>query len=422
MTLVGVIIFMLGDGTGDLMKKLLFALLLVFSSFSQAAVSLDFRSVSVVALAQAVYRDMLGRDLVVSPDVLKIVEPVSVSVKKIELSEVPALIERVLSASKVRVEDLRGVVYLSRFDGVSAAPGSALAPVLEAPVMPVPDLAQLAFDALGDDVTAYAPRARPASYLAGVLSSLRLSHPHVDGRDVVLIAASGERHAKAVQLLGQLDRLAGSLVMRAAVVEMTDSSDDSFNLASVFKLLDAKLTVQVNGGRTGANYLRLESSSVNALLSMMRNDSRFELKSTPVVRVHHGKETMLSVGSSVPVRSGVTYVNGGAVVDNFEYKDSGLRLSVLPEIYQDSIGVQLKHEISSFVDTASSSIDSPTLNRRALETFVVTKPGDVVVMAGLEEESISNGASGLSFLPFNFGRNSSNRNSKILLLLEFESI
>lgn len=420
MTSAGVIIFMLVVGTGEVMKKLLFALLFVFSSFSQAAVSLDFRSVSVVALAQAVYRDMLGRDLVVSPDVLKIVEPVSVSVKKIELSEVPALIERVLSASNVRVDDSRGVVYLSRLEAVSAAPGAA--PVLDAPVLPVPDLAQLAFDAVGDDVTAYAPRARPAAYLAGVLSSLRLSHPHVDGRDVVLIAASGDRHAKAVQLLGELDRMAGSLVMRAAVVEMTDSSDDSFNLASVFKLLDAKLTVQVNGGRSGANYVRLESSSVNALVSMMRNDSRFQLKSTPVVRVHHGKETMLSVGSSVPVRSGVTYVNGGAVVDNFEYKDSGLRLSVLPEIYQDSIGVQLKHEISSFVDTASSSIDSPTLNRRALETFVVTKPGDVVVMAGLEEESISNGSSGLSFLPFNFGRNSSNRNSKILLLLEFESI
>lgn len=401
-----------------------FLVLFFFSaSVFATSFSLEFRAVPVVQFAEAVYRDMLGRDLVIAPEVLKVVETVTVNVKSVDRSVLPGLVARTLQSVGVEVADVGGVVYLE-LRRADPAPGlsSALPAVVDSVPASLPDLAQVAFDVLGDDVIAYAPRARPAAYLAGVLSSLRLSHPHVDGRDVVLIAASGDRHAKAVQLLAQLDRLAGSLVMRAAVVEMTDSSDDSFNLASVFKLLDAKLTVQVNGGRSGANYVRLESSSVNALLSMMRNDSRFELKSTPVVRVHHGKETMLSVGSSVPVRSGVTYVNGGAVVDNFEYKDSGLRLSVLPEIYQDSIGVQLKHEISSFVDTASSSIDSPTLNRRSLETFVVTKPGDVVVMAGLEEESISNGSSGLSFLPFNFGRNSSNRNSKILLLLEFESI
>lgn len=400
-----------------------FLFIFLFSSFAFAEpLALDFRSVSVVQFSESVYREILGRDLVIAPDVLKIAETVTVKVKSVEREALPALVARTLASVGVDAVDRDGVLYLERISSSSVVDQVQSATVVDTVPAALPDLAQAAFDALGDDVIAYAPRARPASYLAGVLSSLRLSHPHVDGRDVVLIAASGDRHAKAVQLLGQLDRLAGSLVMRAAVVEMTDSSDDSFNLASVFKLLDAKLSVQVNGGRTGANYVRLESSSVNALLSMMRNDSRFELKSTPVVRVHHGKETMLSVGSSVPIRSGVTYVNGGAVVDNFEYKDSGLRLSVLPEIYQDSIGVQLKHEISSFVDTASSSIDSPTLNRRALETFVVTKPGDVVVMAGLEEESISNGSSGLSFLPFNFGRNSSNRNSKILLLLEFESI
>jgi type II secretory pathway component GspD/PulD (secretin) len=110
------------------------------------------------------------------------------------------------------------------------------------------------------------------------------------------------------------------------------------------------------------------------------------------------------------------------VQQSIDYKSAGVQIELEPRILAEHVQLKVRQQMSSFSLTTTSNIDSPTILKREATTTVVVKPGELVVLAGMDEQRDSSSTSGLSFLPnFLNGSNREKSRSQLVLLLEVQS-
>lgn len=395
-------------------------------------IALDFRDVSVVEFAQSTYKSILGRDLIVSPDVIGVDSKVTISIKAIDKTKLPKLLSEVLASAGVVARDADGVVHLEKtppvrvdaLENAGAVPGQSTGS--KSGSLAVGDDAPDAEKAkVGYDV--YRPQFRTVEYLQTALRSAglggaALGQGQQSTLDTLIVAGSDERRAKMLELLEALDHRPNVLNVRAALVEFTDSTSDSFSLGGVLSALTGRLSITANSSNSTTNFARLKTGSLDVVLGAMNGDSRFRFRTQPFLRLVDGEMGRFQVGSDVPIRGPMTITQSGQQVQSTEYKASGLVLSVLPRVLKDRIYAKVTQEVSSFSQTTTSGIDSPTLNKRLIEAVVDAEDGEVVVLGGLDETSTSEGKTGLSWLPFALSKSHSDRTTQLLVLLEFQRL
>ena len=415
------------------MKRLLLALLFVPIMAQAQGVALSFKAVPVIDFAEATYKAMLGKDYVVSPDLIGLDKRVTINVKSIDRAKLPQLLEEVLASVGVRARELGGIVRLEKVPFIGSE--SPLSPadstrVLEAPLPGRSPVAQEDKEPEPEDFEVYRPKNRTVEYLQALLKAAGVSAgPSGQGQgqqlaqDQMVIVGSEEKRAKVRKLLEQLDQKPVVMNVRAALVEFTDSKDDSFSLGAVLDVLGGRLQLALNAGTVASgNFARLKTGSIDAVLKAINGDSRFRFRTQPSLRLVDGERGRLMVGSEVPVRGQLTLSKDGTPIQSIEYRSSGLVLTVQPRALDGRFIANVVQEVSSFAATSTSNIDSPTLNKRQIEATVDAEDGEVVVLAGLDEENVSEGSSGLSWLPFNTSRTSSSRNTQLFVLLEFKRL
>ncbi|MDP2751121.1 MAG: hypothetical protein Q8O31_00725, partial [Rhodocyclaceae bacterium] len=108
----------------------------------------------------------------------------------------------------------------------------------------------------------------------------------------------------------------------------------------------------------------------------------------------------------------------GNSVQSIEYRPSGIILTAKPEIRDGVVDLDLSQELSSFVATATGVNTSPTLIKRALQSRFQLQPGEVVILAGLEENKEEGQVDRLPFVGWETGKQDQNKKSEILILVE----
>lgn len=109
-------------------------------------------------------------------------------------------------------------------------------------------------------------------------------------------------------------------------------------------------------------------------------------------------------------------------MQSVEYKQSGVILTASPEIREDVIELRLQQELSSFVVTKTGVNNSPTLIKRAVDTRLGIQPGEVVVLAGLQDEQADESQTRLPFVGWLLGERQQKRQSEILVFIEAQRI
>lgn len=414
-----------------MMKRLLLLLLIAPVIAHAENVSLSFKAIPVMDFAEATYKAMLGKDYVITPDLIGMDKRVTINVKSIDRSNLPQLLGDVLASVGVRARESSGIVRLEKVPGdggplLSAVDGGRL---LEAPLpgraASEPDKPQEP-----EDFEVYRPRNRTVEYLQMLMRAAGLpvgmpgqAQGQQSAQDQMVIAGTEDKRAKVRKLLEQLDQKPVVMNVRAALVEFTDSKDDSFSLGAVLDVLGGRLQLALNAGTVASgNFARLKTGSIDAVLKAINGDSRFRFRTQPSLRLVDGERGRLMVGSEVPVRGQLTLSKDGTPIQSIEYRSSGLVLTVQPRALDGRFTANVVQEVSSFAATSTSNIDSPTLNKRQIEATVDAEDGEVVVLAGLDEENVSEGSSGFSWLPFKTSRTSSSRNTQLFVLLEFKRL
>ena len=420
-----------GNGMRNLNKIVLTLFLSVSGLCFSAPVSLDFKGASVSEVVHVLVKEVLKRDFVLAPDVAALDKRITVSVRQVEPDSLMPIIEGILKTVEVQIEGRGGILYVEKTKPqMAGAQAQPLMNNLQPDKMSANQPGQVGQGGVmngnqptlkvPDEIESYRPRGRGVEFLAAVARAAGASVVENKGKtDRLVFSGTKEAMEKARKILAEVDSPPSSVHVRAVLVEFTDSNTSSRSLSVAFQAISDKIGVTLSAGQQMANALTFKAGNLQAVLSAIDGDSRFKYVAEPTIRVVDGETAKFSVGSDQPTRGSITTDNNGNAQQSIDYKSAGVQINLEPRILVDHVQLKVSQQLSSFALTTTSNIDSPTILKREAQTTVSVKPGELVLLAGMDEQKDSASSSGLSFLPdWLRGTNKEGSRSQLVLMLE----
>jgi len=116
-------------------------------------------------------------------------------------------------------------------------------------------------------------------------------------------------------------------------------------------------------------------------------------------------EAHILVGNEVPIvttQSNATTVqtNGTSnILQNIQYRDTGVILTVLPQVNSEGlVNMEIRQEVSQVASATTGAIQSPTFSTRESETTVVVQSGETIVIGGIIDDTVDRTRTGIPFL------------------------
>ena len=135
--------------------------------------------------------------------------------------------------------------------------------------------------------------------------------------------------------------------------------------------------------------------NLKLLASALESKGGANILSTPNILTLDNEAASIMVGKTIPFVTG-SYVTSGSSSDNpfqtIQREDIGLKLQIRPQISEGgSVKLDIYQEVSSIDESSTSSSTSGTItNKRAIDTSVLLDDGQIMVLGGLMEDSVSN--------------------------------
>jgi general secretion pathway protein D len=135
-----------------------------------------------------------------------------------------------------------------------------------------------------------------------------------------------------------------------------------------------------------------------ALLSAVSTDSSSNILSSPSITVMDNGEASFVVGEEVPVLTGSTSSSSNSnPFQTVDRKEVGIKLKVKPQINEgDSVLLNIDQEVSNVL-AAGGAVDV-RFAKRQLNTSVMVKDGQMLVLGGLIDERTQESESKVPFL------------------------
>lgn len=150
--------------------------------------------------------------------------------------------------------------------------------------------------------------------------------------------------------------------------------------------------------------IALPGAAATALLS----DSRTHILQNPQIRVTDGEETTVKIGSRVPYATGSFAPSFGGTTSSaggigllastqFQFQDVGVNLTLTPTLLADGeVSLKSDIEISSLqAPITVGGVSEPTFGQRSIKGVIRLKEGEVNLLGGLIESTITHSKSGL---------------------------
>jgi general secretion pathway protein D len=151
-------------------------------------------------------------------------------------------------------------------------------------------------------------------------------------------------------------------------------------------------TVSIPGATAGTTTQVL---NLGMLATALENDTTSNVLSAPNLLTLDNEEAKIIVGQNVPFITG-SYAQTGSTAtatpfQTIERKDVGLTLRIKPQVSEGgAIKLQIYQEVSSVDQTTLTNSAGVTTNKRSLDSIVLVDDGQIVVLGGLMQDSVSN--------------------------------
>lgn len=240
-----------------------------------------------------------------------------------------------------------------------------------------------------------------------------------DETNTLLVMATPGDYKKVLQAIQRLDVLALQVLVEATIVEVNLEDELRYGLQWFFK--------SAIGGKTGRGVLGrfplvtptdlspsgsfnvFDADGTRVLLDLLAADSKINVVSSPTLMVLDNQTATIRVGDQVPVRTSETTNTSGVinqpaeptalVTSTIQYRDTGVLLEVKPRVNNGGlITLEITQEVNDVSATATSGIDSPTINQRRITTNVAIQSGETLVLGGLIKENNGRASEGLPYL------------------------
>jgi len=138
------------------------------------------------------------------------------------------------------------------------------------------------------------------------------------------------------------------------------------------------------------NIAGLTVSNIAAIINAIKTDDDFRILSTPQVLTTDNEEARITVGENRPYQTRSTTDPSGGTFESFEYRDVGKILKITPHVTEGRlVRMTISLEVTN-IDLASTLTTSSTLpvtKKRTVDTTVIVKDSQTVVIGGLIDES-----------------------------------
>lgn len=169
-------------------------------------------------------------------------------------------------------------------------------------------------------------------------------------------------------------------------------------------------TVDKNGvltpsnGSTGFNYtLANMAGKINAEISALATKNMAKFISTPYLFVVDNETASFNVGERISVDTGKTSNSGGNTTSSKQYINTGVRLDVTPRVNAGGVvRLDISQEVSQSIPDKETN-GNPNITDRTIDSSVITRDGQTIVLGGLIQQQGDLQRSGVPFvsdLPF----------------------
>ncbi len=204
-------------------------------------------------------------------------------------------------------------------------------------------------------------------------------------------------------LARQLDTPVPEVMIEVTIAEVTLTDDSSYGLNAVF---DSELAPRFGAELTsnGSFSGTIRTGQVTLDASATANNSQVNVLSTPRIVARSGTEATVQVGNDVPIittqRAANSQSSGSTdVLQTVQYRSTGVLLSVTPRVYSGNrIDLEIAQETSAAEANNNSSISSPLISTRSLNSQLSLQDGQTAVLGGLIENRFTRGNSGVPLL------------------------
>ena len=163
---------------------------------------------------------------------------------------------------------------------------------------------------------------------------------------------------------------------------------------------------------TGGLSLVQNSEEVKAVLHAEASKGNVDVISSPSLMVLNNQEAKINVGQQVPISTGsssVPLASGGTTAsfaqsNTIQYKDTGVTLEVTPRVNANGMVImEIKQVVSSVVkipvlDATETERQSPTIDKKEIESSVAVLDGETIVLGGLIDEQNTENKNGIPWL------------------------
>lgn len=284
-----------------------------------------------------------------------------------------------------------------------------------------------------------APTATQGTAFGGT-GSLLVDEP----RNALIFQGDPAEWERMLTLIRQMDRAPRQVMIEVTIAEVSLEDGEEFGVAWFAKNGFGRFNGRGSFGSfpssgnapegSGLTYLLDVAGQNRFALTAFANDNRVNILSVPRLLVKSGHEANIDIGTEVPTISMTTTSNQQTdgntnLLQSIQYRKTGIILSIKPTVYSDDrIDLDISQEVSEALPLSEdSSIGSPSIFNRTLNSSLSLRDGGSVVMAGLMSERSTNADSGVPFVKdipvlgnlFKSQRRTSNKTELVLMIVPY---
>jgi general secretion pathway protein D len=131
-------------------------------------------------------------------------------------------------------------------------------------------------------------------------------------------------------------------------------------------------------------------SNITAIINAVKTDDDFRILSTPQILTTDNEEARIVVGENRPFQTRSTTDVSGGTFESFEYRDVAKTLKITPHVTEDRlVRMQINLEVTTINQAATLTTSStlPVTNKRTVDTTVIVKDDQTIVIGGLIDDT-----------------------------------
>ena len=229
----------------------------------------------------------------------------------------------------------------------------------------------------------------------------------------LIIQATPLQFEMIKSLVKQLDKIPKQVFIEMAVVEVSLGKSLNFGIEGLFKgfidsyqfSIENSLGLRGNaGGLLGLKAIVFgKNADIRGILNFLASKTKLKVLSAPYILVKNNEEAKIEIGAEVPViTEQMTSTSGGVpvVTTAVQYRSTGIILTVKPIISDNGyITLHIKEEVSDALpNTISPGVQSPIITKRAADTVLILKSGQVALLGGIIQQRQENNERGVPYI------------------------